>query len=57
MVILFRHDDQELILDNFYKMPNPPKEVLDKRQKEVDALKLELGDKYLLAKNVEKKNG
>ena len=57
MVVLFRSDDEEFVLDSFYKLPSPPEETLKKRQETVDAIKLTMGAKYLLAQYVERKNG
>ena len=57
MVVLFRSDDEEYVLDSFYKLSSPPEETLRKRQETVEALKLTMGAKYLLAQYVEKQNG
>lgn len=48
---------EDIVLDNFYKFPAPPKKAIKARERKVEELKKQLGKKYLLATPVEKKNG
>lgn len=49
--------EEDTVLNNFYKFPAPPKKALKARERKIEEIKKQLGDKYLLATPVEKKNG
>ena len=49
--------DTDEILKNFYGMPKPDPKYMKDRMKKVAAIIESMGDKYCLAKLVEKKSG
>ena len=49
--------EKDGMIESLYGMIAPNKKAMSLRQKKVDALKKQMGDKYLLAKSVERLNG
>lgn len=56
-MLFFKHLEDDEVLKNFYKFPSPPVSAMKKRMKQIEKLKEQMGDKYILAKPVERKNG
>ena len=50
------HDLVE-VMKNFYRMPLPDPKYMEERMKRVAEVIASMGDKYCLAKQVEKKHG
>ena len=46
---------EDIVLKNFYKFPAPSKKAMKARERKIEEIKKQLGDKYLLATPVEKK--
>lgn len=44
------------ILHSFYKLSPPNSKLILLREKKIKALKIEMGDKYLLAKSIQRKD-
>lgn len=53
---MWNDDDLDLVAVNFYGMPPPDPKYMRDRMKKVTAVIASMGDKYLLAKSVERKN-
>jgi hypothetical protein len=47
---IFLKHDADLVLDNFYKFPNPDMATLKKREKQVKQIIDDMGHKYRLAR-------
>lgn len=47
---IFLKHDADLVLDNFYKFPNPDMATLKKREKQIKQIIEDMGHKYRLAR-------
>lgn len=55
-MLFFKDIEEDEVINNFYKFPSPPPSAMKKRMKRIEEIKKQMGDKYLLAVPVEKKN-
>jgi hypothetical protein len=45
-----------MIIDSLYKLPPPSPKMIEIRERKIARCKKQMGDKYLLAKSVERKD-